>query len=119
MRYLCLIYYEASMDDALPAREADLLVGEACAYREELRLSGHHLASGALQPSRAVTTVRVRGGSVSVTGGPVAGSVVQPSGFVLVEARDLNEAIRLVSRMPQARAGSVEVRPVEEMCPGP
>jgi hypothetical protein len=113
MKYLCLVYHEEAAIDALPASDRDAFAGENRAFDEELRRSGHHLASDALQPARAATTVRVRGGAVSVTGGPLAETKEQLGGFYLIEARDLNEAIRLAARMPAARLGCVEVWPIK------
>ncbi len=115
MQYLCLVYHEEATIDALPASEYDAIMDEVLAYREELQRSGHYLASSPLQPVRAATTVRVRGGSVSITDGPFAETKEQLGGFYLIEARDLNEAIRLASKMPPARVGSIEVRPIKEL----
>ena len=118
MKYLCLVYHEEAAIAALTASEHDAMVAEALAYREELRRGGHDIASAALQPARAATTVRVRGGKVSIADGPVAETRQQVGGFYLIEARDLNEAIRLAARMPPARVGSIEVRPLSEVAPG-
>ena len=117
MKYLCLVYHDEATIDALPAGEYDAIMGEVLAYREELRRSGHYLASSPLQPVRAATTVRVRGGSVSIADGPCAETQEQLGGFYFIEARDLNEAIRLAARMPPARVGAIEVRPLEQVDP--
>jgi hypothetical protein len=117
MKYLCLVYHAEATIDALPANEYNAIVAEVLAYREELRRRGHYIASSPLQPVRATTTVRVRGGTVSVTDGPFAETREQVGGFYLIEARDLNEAIRLASRMPPARLGCIEVRPLQEIAP--
>lgn len=114
MRYLCLVYQDEAEMDALPAREYDAIVSDVLDYREELRRGGHYIASNALESVRTATTVRVRGGRVSVTDGPFAETREQLGGFYLIEARDLNEAIRLVALMPPARVGSIEVRPIKE-----
>ena len=108
MKYLCLVYLEESKLHAVPDAEC-IACGEA------LRKSGHHLAAEALQPVSTATTVRVRNGSVSVTDGPFAETKEQLAGFYLVDARDLNEAIRLAAKIPPARVGSVEVRPIREL----
>jgi hypothetical protein len=105
MKYLCLVYSEERELEAV----AD---GECVAYDAALRESGHCLASEALQPVQTATTVRVRNGRVSVTDGPFAETKEQLAGFYLIEARDLNEAIQLASRIPPARVGSIEVRPI-------
>jgi hypothetical protein len=115
MRYLCLVYLEEKKLIALSQGELDAFVAEALAYREALRKSGHHVVSNALEPVQAATTVRVRNGRVSTTDGPFAETKEQLGGFVLIDARDLNEAIRVASRMPSARLGSIEVRPIREL----
>ena len=117
MKYLCLVYHEEATIEALPESEYDAIVDEVLAYREELRRGGHYLASSPLQPVRAATTVRVRGGRVSITDGPFAETREQLGGFYLIEARDLNEAVRLAAKMPPARLGCIEVRPLQELTP--
>lgn len=114
MKYLCVVYQNETAVDALPAREYDAIVNAVLDYREELRRAGHYIASNALEATRTATTVRVRGGRVSVTDGPFAETKEQVGNFYLIAARALNEAIRLVSRTPPARLGCVEVRPIKE-----
>lgn len=114
MKYLCLVYHEEAKIDALPASEYDAIVREVLAYRDELRQGGHYITSSPLESVRAATTIRVRSGKVSVTDGPFAETREQLGGFYLIEARDLNEAIRLASQMPPARLGCIEVRPLKE-----
>ena len=105
MKYLCLVYLDEKRLSELP--------DEDCVdYDSTLRASGHCLASEALEPVATATTVRVRNGSLSVTDGPFAETKEQLAGFYLVEARDLNEAIRLAADIPPARVGSIEVRPI-------
>lgn len=117
MRYLCMICYEQKTLDSLSRAEFDALVAEALAYDEELRQGGHFLYSGALQSIETATTLRIRSGNVSATDGPFAETKEHLGGFVVIEARDLNEAIRLASRIPPARLGCVEVRPIQELEP--
>ena len=117
MKYLCLVYHEEATIEALPESEYDAIVDEVLAYCEALRRGGHYLASSPLQPVRAATTVRVRGGRVSITDGPFAETREQLGGFYLIEARDLNEAVRLAAKMPPARLGCIEVRPLQELTP--
>ena len=112
MRYLCLIYHEEAKLDALSRSEYDALVVEALAYDEELRANGHSIVADVLQPVQTATTLRVRNGKVATTDGPFAATREQLGGFILLEARDLNEAIRVASKIPLARLGCVEVRPV-------
>jgi hypothetical protein len=105
MKYLCLVYGDEHELHTVPDREC-------LAYDEALRLGGRCLASEALESSRTAATVRMRNGKTSVTDGPFAESKEQLAGFYLIEARDLNEAIQVASRIPPARVGSVEVRPI-------
>jgi hypothetical protein len=117
MKYLCLVYYDEAKLDALSQSEHDALMGEALAYDEELRTSGHYIVSDALQPVQMATTLRRRNGKVATTDGPFAETKEQLGGFILIDARDLNEAIRVASKIPPARLGCVEVRPVQELAP--
>ena len=117
MKYLCLVYQEEATIEALPARESDDLVDEDLAYREALRESGHYVTSAPLQPVQTATTIRVRNGKLSVTAGPFTETKEQLGGFYLIEARDLNDAIRVAAKMPPARFGSIEVRPLKECAP--
>jgi hypothetical protein len=98
MKYLCLVYGEedkiAAMDD------------------HECLASGQCIASEALEPVAAATTVRIRNGRVSVSDGPFAETKETLAGFYLIEARDLNEAIQIAAKIPPAKVGSVEVRPI-------
>jgi hypothetical protein len=84
-------------------------------YDEQLRKSGHFIAANALQPPEAAAIVHVRSGRVSVTDGPFTETKEQIAGFILIEARDLNEAIQVASKDPTARYGFIEVRPVREL----
>ncbi len=113
--YLCLVYHDEKKLDALSDREYDTLVAEALAYREELRRNGHLVAAEALQAVRTARTLRVRNGKVSSTDGPFAETKEQLGGFFLIEARDLDEAIELASKIPPARLGSIEVRPIKDL----
>jgi hypothetical protein len=115
MRYLCLICFDEKRLDALSKDEHDTLAREALAYDDELRRGGHFVASDALQSVRTATTLRVANGRLSTTDGPFAETKEQLGGFILIEARDLNDAIRLAARIPPARLGCVEVRPVKEL----
>ena len=115
MKYLCLIYHEEAAIEALPASEYNAIVAETLAYREELRQGGHYITSSPLHPVHTATTVRVRGGKMSVTDGPFAETREQLGGFYLIEARDLNEAIQVAAKIPVARVGSIEVRPIWEL----
>lgn len=115
MRYLCLVYFEPNALEALSPAEGAELTRKSLAYDEELRQSGHYIHSNALQSIDTATTVRVRNGKMSTTDGPFAETKEQLAGFYMIEARDLNEAIQLAAKIPPARAGSIEVRPVREL----
>src|SRR6202035_2388991 len=112
MKYLCMVYLEQDRLHAVP----DCV---CLAYGNELRASGHCHAAEALQPVHTATTLRVRNGQLSVTDGPFAETKEQMAGFYLIEAADLDEAIAWAAKIPPARVGSVEVRPVRQLDPGP
>jgi hypothetical protein len=114
MQYLCLIYEDETSWQTMPPAEAEKILGEYRAYTESIAKSGHLVGGNALQPTGAATTVRVRQGKVGTTDGPFAETKEQLGGYYLLKARDLNEAIQLAARIPGARFGSVEVRPVME-----
>lgn len=114
MRYVCLIAVGELLLLGLSPCEAEALSEESLAYTEALQQSGHLLAAQVLQPVQAATTVRVRSARLAVSEGPFAETDEQLCGFMLIEAIDLNDAIQLASKIPLARLGSVEVRPVAE-----
>jgi len=117
MKYLCMVYLDERALDGLSKSEYDALVAEALAYDEELRKGGHLIVAQALQPVQTATSVRIRNGRVSATDGPFVETKEQLGGFLLIDARDLNEAIQLASRIPPARLGGIEVRPVRDLAP--
>ena len=108
MKYSCLVYLDEKTLDTVPDSE-----WKACG--DALRQSGHHIAAEALQSVHTATTVRVRNGQLSVVDGPFTQTKEQLAGFYLIDARDLNEAIQLAAKLPPARVGSIEVRPVREL----
>ncbi len=114
MRYLCLIYDEEKKLGSMSKAEGDAFMGEYFAFTDGIKKSGHYLAGEALQPVATATTVRVRNGKVSTTDGPFAETKEQLGGYYLIEAKDLNDAIQVASRIPSARLGTIEVRPVVE-----
>jgi hypothetical protein len=117
MKYLCLIFIDEKKFDAMPQSAQDTCVKEHLTYDGELRKSGHLIVTEALQSVKTATTVRVRDGKVSVTDGPFIETKEQLGGFYLIQARDLNDAIRVASKIPSARMGSIEVRPIMELDP--
>jgi hypothetical protein len=112
MKYLCLVYGEESairkVDDA-----------HCLEYDRSIRESGHCIASEALESVTTATTVRVRQGKVSIVDGPFAETKEQLAGFYMIEAKDLDEAIRLAARIPPAEVGSIEVRPIRPIREAP
>lgn len=115
MKYLCLIYDEEKKMSALPETEQQQMMTDYMAFTEDVRKKGHYVAGEALHPVSSATTVRVRNGSLLTTDGPFAETTEQLGGFYLIDARDLNEAIQIAAKIPPAREGSVEVRPVREL----
>ncbi len=115
MKYLCLICAERAymMEFQLPA-EARQQYAQYRAFTDDIRQSGHFVGANRLQPPETAITVRVRNGKVSTTDGPYAETKEYLGGYYLIEAADLNEAIRIAARIPNARYGSVEVRPVAQ-----
>ena len=105
MKYLCLVYLDEKRLSELPD-------DDCVEFDSGIRKSGHCIASEALESVETATTVRVRGGKLSVTDGPFAETKEQLAGFYMIEARDLNEAIQIAGRIPPARVGSIEVRPI-------
>jgi hypothetical protein len=118
MKYLCLIFFDENKLNALSEKESEALVNESLDYDDVLRKGGHFVAAQALESIHAATTVRLQSGKVSATDGPFAETNEQIGGFILIEARDLNEAIQLASRIPSVRLGGVEVRPIKELTHG-
>ena len=112
MKYLCLIYDEESKLAAMSKSENDAFMGEYFSFTKSVAETGKFLAGEALEPVHAATTVRVRQGKLTTTDGPFAETKEQLGGFYLIDATDLNEAIQIASRIPSARTGSIEVRPV-------
>jgi hypothetical protein len=94
--------------------EMDGLMQEYFAFTTAIRTSGHMLGGNDLQPTQNATTVRVRNGRLMTTDGPFAETKEQLGGYYLIEAADLNEAIQIAGRIPSAKIGSIEVRPIQE-----
>jgi len=115
MQYLCLIYSDESLWEKMSKPEMESMGKEYYAFTEEIRRSGHFVDGNPLQSTRAATTVRSRNGKVSTTDGPFAETKEQLGGYYLIEAHDLNDAIQVASRIPGARHGCIEVRPIQKM----
>jgi hypothetical protein len=114
MKFICLGYMEERQWDEMPERDRTTLMEQCFAYDDELRRGGHFLGGEALQSVRNAATLRYRQGKVAVTDGPYAETKEQLGGFLVLEARDLNHAIQLMSKHPGVRVGLFEIRPVDE-----
>jgi hypothetical protein len=112
MQYLCLVYQDDKKIVALPDKELDAIVGACTSWIEDLEASGHHVFSAGLQAVSTAITLRERDGRMSSTDGPFAETKEHLGGFTIIAARDLNEAIAIASKLPAAKIGTVEVRPI-------
>ena len=115
MKYLCLVYFDGKVLDKMSETEKIAFDNESLAYDEELQRSGHFIAAEALESVKSAVTVRMRNGKISTTDGPFTETKEQLGGFILIEARDLNDAIQVAAKIPLARFGGIEVRPIWEL----
>jgi hypothetical protein len=115
MRYLCLIYLDEKELAAMPGKDMDALNARHLELNDELLESGHFVEAEALQPAAAATCVQVRNGRTRLTDGPYAETKEMVAGFYVIEARDLNEAVQVASRIPSAPLGTIEVRPCRDL----
>jgi hypothetical protein len=114
MKYLCQVWFDGTLLDAMSPEEKATLDGNSLGYDKDLVASGHMILAEALQSPRSAMTVRVRNGEMSVTDGPFIETKEALGGFILIEAKDLNEAIRIAAGIPLAKLGAIEVRPIHE-----
>jgi hypothetical protein len=117
MKYLCLIYEDEKRFTQTPKPEMDQIMSEYRAFGESIKKSGHFVAGHQLHSTDSATTIRSRNGKTSTTDGPFAETKEQLGGFYLIEAKDLNDAVQVASRIPSVRFGSIEVRPIVERNP--
>jgi hypothetical protein len=111
MEYLCLVYLDEKQIGALSKEEMEVLDRNSLEYDEELERGGHKIVARALtDPARAIS-VRPRGGNAATTDGPFVETKEHLGGFILIEAKDMNEALRIAAKIPVARFGGIEVRP--------
>lgn len=115
MKYLCLVYYDETKMQQLSQQEWDSLNRECIGCVEDLSNNGHFLDGAPLLSTETATTLRMRDNKPLITDGPFAETKEQLAGFYMLEARDMNEAIRLAEKIPPARYGCVEIRPVREL----
>ncbi len=115
MRYMLLIYDAESQWNSMSEQEKGQLYHEYMTFTDQIKKSGHHLAGDPLQPIATATTVRVRNGKPATTDGPFAETKEQLGGFYMIQASNLDEARGIAARVPSAKFGSIEVRPVMEI----
>jgi hypothetical protein len=112
VQYLLLIYDNEHQFEAQPKAELDRIMADYTAFTADIQRSGHMVGANRLQPVATATTVRVRNGKTQITDGPFAETREQLGGYYLIEAKDLDEATKIAARIPSARLGSIEVRPI-------
>jgi hypothetical protein len=115
MKYICLGYMEEKKWETMSERERNTLIDECFTYDDSLRKNGHFVGGEALQTARNATTLRWRNGKVVITDGPYAETKEQLGGILVLEAKDLNHAIQLMSKHPGVQAGPFEIRPAEDL----
>jgi hypothetical protein len=115
MKFMLLIYNDNTLLDALPPGQPDEMMRTCLAHADELRQDGHLLESQMLEDAPTAKSVRIRGGRMTATDGPFAEAKEVLGGFNLIEARDMDEAVRIAAEFPWAHTGCVEVRPVREI----
>lgn len=117
MKYLCQVWFDGTVLDTMAKEEKHRLDSDSLGYDRDLMASGHMIHAEALQSPRSAVTVRVRNGETSATDGPFIETKEYLGGFILIEAKDLNDAIRVAAGIPLARLGSIEVRPIYSFGP--
>ncbi len=115
MKYVCLGYMDPKKWQTLSATEINAFVDECLTYDDVLRDNGHFAGGDALQGPESAVTLRFQGGKVSVTDGPYAETKEQLGGILILEAKDLNHAIQLMSKHPGVRGGPFEIRPAADL----
>lgn len=115
MKYICLGYIEPNKFETMSENERNAMMDECFTYDDELRKHGHFAGGEALQGPQTAATLRWKNGEVSITDGPYAETKEQLGGILILEARDLNHAIQLMSRHPGVKAGPFEIRPAADL----
>jgi len=115
MEYLCLVYLDANRMASLSKEEMAAIDRESMEYDDELRRRGHLVTARALEEPRTALSVRPRTSGASTTDGPFVETKEHLGGFILIEARDINEALQIAEKIPVARYGGVEVRPTLQL----
>ncbi|PYP38296.1 MAG: hypothetical protein DMD48_09935 [Gemmatimonadetes bacterium] len=114
MRYLCLIYEDEKAWQKLSEAEMQKGMAEYNAFTDNIKKNGNYVGGEALQPTTTAKSVRVRNGKISATDGPYVETKEQLGGYYLINAKDLSDAVQVASRIPGAKHGTVEVRPIME-----
>ncbi len=114
MRYLCLIYEDEKAWQKMSEADMQKGMAEYNAFTESIKKNGNYIGGEALQPTDTAKSVRVRAGKISTTDGPYVETKEQLGGYYLIKAKDLNDAVQVASRIPGAKHGTVEVRPIME-----
>jgi hypothetical protein len=115
MKYICLGYIEANKFETMSENERNAMLDECFSYDDVLRKNGHFAGGEALESANAAATLRWKNGKVTVTDGPYAETKEQLGGILILEARDFNHAVQLMSRHPGVRAGPFEIRPLADL----
>jgi len=115
MKYICLGYYDEKKWETMSDSERNAFMDECFAYDDELRRNGHFAGGEALDSARNATTLRYQNGKVSITDGPFTETKEQLGGILILEARDLNHAIQLMSKHPGVKGGPFEIRPAADL----
>lgn len=115
MKYICLGYYDESDSEGMTEEDRNAFMDECFAYDDELKKNGHFSGGEALQGARSAATLRWKNGQVDVTDGPYAETKEQIGGILVLEARDMNHAIQLMSKHPGVRNGPFEIRPAADL----
>ena len=117
MKYLCQVWFDGTVLDTMTKEEKHRLDSDSLGYDRDLMASGHMIHAEALQSPNSAVTVRVRNGETAVTDGPFIETKEYLGGFILIDAKDLNDAIRVAAGIPLAKFGSIEVRPIHSFGP--
>ncbi|MFS8044778.1 YciI family protein [Rhizobium sp. BR 314] len=117
MKYLCQVWFDGTALDVMTKEEKHKLDSDSLGYDRDLMASGNMIHAEALQSPRSAVTVRVRNGKAAVTDGPFIETKEYLGGFILIDAKDLNDAIRIAAGIPLAKLGAIEVRPIYSFGP--
>lgn len=115
MKFMLLVYNDGDLLDKMPAGEFDATMRDCLSHADELRQEGHLLDSQMLEPAARAKSVRIRGGRLTAVDGPFSETKEVLGGFNLIEAADIEEAVRIAAQFPWVRTGCVEVRPVRDI----